>query len=88
MPKISKIQVTKGLHWIEVPDLDLYIMCGCPADAVKHLMKRGLIVARARNGVAFETGPNAILLSDVSIQNGFFPTFPNSPYCICFTGRV
>ena len=79
MPKISKIQVAKGMYWIEVPDLDLYIICGCPADAVKHLMKRGLIVARERTGVEFETGPNAILLSDISIQNGFFSNLSEFP---------
>jgi hemerythrin len=79
MPKISKIQVAKGIYWIEVSDLDLHIMCGCPADAVKHLMKRGLILARERNGVAFETGPNAILLSDISIQNGFFSNLSEFP---------
>jgi hemerythrin len=71
--------VTKGMYWIEVPDLDLYIICGCPADAVKHLMKRGLIVARERTGVEFETGPNAILLSDITIQNGFFSNLSEFP---------
>ncbi len=79
MSKISKIQVTKGLYWVEVPELELYIMCGCPADSVKHLMKRGLIVAREKNGVAFETGPNAILLSDISVQNGFFSNLSEFP---------
>jgi len=79
MPKISKIQVTAGLYWIEVPEIDLYVMCGCPADSVKHLMKRGLIVARAKNGVPYETGPNAILLSDVSVQNGFFSNLSEFP---------
>jgi len=79
MPKISKIQVTNGLYWVEVPELDLRIMCGCPADSVKHLMKRGLIVGREKNGVAFETGPNAILLSDISVQNGFFSNLSEFP---------
>ncbi|MGD8260783.1 MAG: bacteriohemerythrin [Desulfobacterales bacterium] len=72
MPKMSKFQITKGVYWIEVPEINFYLMCGCPADSVKHLMKRGLIVSREKNGVTFETGPNAILLSDVSVQNGFF----------------
>jgi len=79
MSKISKIQVTKGIYWIEVPELDLYILCGCPADSVKHLMKRGLIVTREKNGFVFETGPNAILLSDISIQNGFFSNLSEFP---------
>ncbi len=79
MSKISKIQVTSGLYWVEVPELDLYIMCGCPADSVKHLMKRGLITAREKDGVTFESGPNAILLSDISIQNGFFSNLSEFP---------
>jgi len=79
MTKITKIQVAKGLYWIEVPEIEIYIMCGCPADSVKHLMKRGLIVARAKNGVTYETGPNAILLSDVSVQNGFFSNLGEFP---------
>jgi hemerythrin len=79
MPKISKIQVTKGLYWVEVPELDLYIICGCPADSVKHLMKRGLIVTREKDSVTFESGPNAILLSDISIQNGFFSNLSEFP---------
>ena len=79
MPKISKIQVTNGVFWVEVPDLNLYIMCGCPADSVKHLSKRGLIVARDKNGIAYETGPNAILLSDISVQNGFFSNLSEFP---------
>lgn len=79
MSHISKIQVTNGLYWVEVPELDLNIMCGCPADSVKHLMKRGLIAAREKNGVTFESGPNAILLSDISIQNGFFSNLSEFP---------
>ncbi len=79
MAKMTKIQVAKGLYWIEVPEIGLYVMCGCPADSVKHLMKRGLIVGRAKNGVTYETGPNAILLSDVSVQNGFFSNLAEFP---------
>lgn len=43
-------------------------MCGCPPDAVKHLMKRGLIITTEKKGIACETGPNAILLSDMLLQ--------------------
>ena len=45
-------------------------LCGCPVDAVKHLAKKGFIASVERDGVEFETGPNAILLSDLTIQNG------------------
>lgn len=68
MSKITKIKVSNGIYWIEIPEADLFIMCGCPPDSVKHLMKRGLIVTTEQDGVSFETGPNAILLSDVMLQ--------------------
>ncbi|TAN56625.1 MAG: MBL fold metallo-hydrolase, partial [Rhodospirillales bacterium] len=68
--KIRNIQVAKGVHWIEIQDADLRVLCGCPADSVKHLIKRGLIVPQELKGVACETGPNAILLSDLPLQNG------------------
>ena len=68
MTKIAKIQVTDGVYLVDIPDARLHILCGCPADIVKHLMKRGLIVTKEQNGVVFETGPNAVLLSDVLVQ--------------------
>ncbi len=66
-------------YWVEIPDADLNILCGCPADAIKHLKKRGLVEAVTREGVTFETGPNAILLSDVLIQNGSFSNLTEFP---------
>ena len=69
MRKIKMIEVAPGISWIEVPEVDLRVLCGCPADSVKHLMKRGLIVPSELDGVKFELGPNAILLSDVLLQN-------------------
>ncbi|MBF0101877.1 MAG: cyclic nucleotide-binding domain-containing protein [Desulfobacterales bacterium] len=68
--KIKKIKVTTGVFWVDIAEANLYILCGCPADAVKHLMKRRLIIAAEKGGHSYETGPNAILLSDISIQNG------------------
>ncbi|MEW5772444.1 MAG: bacteriohemerythrin [Thermodesulfobacteriota bacterium] len=76
---LKKIEVVDGVFWIEVPDADLRILCGCPADSVKHLMKRGLIVPAERRGVRCETGPNAILLSDVLVQNGAFSNLAEFP---------
>ncbi|ABK44954.1 cyclic nucleotide-binding protein [Magnetococcus marinus MC-1] len=70
MDKLQKVSVARGIFWVEAPDADLRILCGCPADSVKHLMKRGLIQQREKGGVPCETGPNAILLSDVMLQNG------------------
>jgi glyoxylase-like metal-dependent hydrolase (beta-lactamase superfamily II) len=46
---------------------------------VKHLVLRGLIQTVTRNGVTYETGPNAILLSDLLIQNGGFANLTEFP---------
>ncbi|OGV62919.1 MAG: cyclic nucleotide-binding protein [Lentisphaerae bacterium RIFOXYB12_FULL_65_16] len=70
MAMLTKIKVAAGVYWVEAPEADLRVLCACPADSVKHLMKRGLILTREELGVAFETGPNAILLSDVLVQKG------------------
>ncbi|EPY02783.1 bacteriohemerythrin [Magnetospirillum fulvum] len=79
MPLLRKIEVTTGVWWVEVPQAGLCVLCGCPADVVKHLMKRGLIVSTEMNGVPFETGPNAILLSDAMVQNGSFSNLAEFP---------
>lgn len=76
---IHKIDVARGIHWVEVPEADLRVMCGCPADAVKHLIKRGLILSHEVKGIVCETGPNAILLSDLSLQNGEFANLAEFP---------
>lgn len=76
---IQKVEVANGIHWIEVPEVGLRVLCGCPADAVKHLVKRGLIQKREVKGVACETGPNAILLSDHAIQSGEFANLAEFP---------
>ena len=73
------IMVAQGVHWVAIPEADLSILCGCPADSVKLLMKKGLIVATEKNGVAIETGPNAILLSDVPTQNETFCNLSEFP---------
>ncbi|MDO8607965.1 MAG: bacteriohemerythrin [Phaeospirillum sp.] len=72
MSGLRKVDVTPGIVWVEVPEVDLRILCGCPADAVKHMMRRGLILPVEVGGVRCESGPNAILLSDVMVQNGAF----------------
>jgi hemerythrin len=77
--KMKKIKVTTGVYWVEFPAAKLYVLCGCPADSVKHLMKRGLIIPVEKNGVVFETGPNTILLSDVSLQQEQFSNLAEFP---------
>ena len=73
------LKVAAGIHWIDIPEADLRILCGCPADCVKHLMKRGLVIRTEVAGTVFETGPNAILLSDISLQNGEFSNLSEFP---------
>ena len=67
---IRKLVVANGIYFVEIPEAGLYLLCGSPADSVKHLFRRGIIQTTERNGVSFENGPNAILLSDSMIQNG------------------
>jgi hemerythrin len=79
MSKIRKFQVTEGLYWVEVPEADLFIQCGSPADSVKHLMKMGLITSAIKDGISIETGPNVILLADVSLQNSHVTNLAEFP---------
>ncbi|MCH8837226.1 MAG: cyclic nucleotide-binding domain-containing protein [Candidatus Marinimicrobia bacterium] len=76
---MEHIQIADGIHWVAIPEADLKILCGCPADSVKHLMKKGLIVKKKIGDVQFETGPNAILLSDILIQRGSFGNLAEFP---------
>ncbi len=76
---IQKIKVTNGVYWISIPEVDLRLLCGCPADVVKHLKRKGLIQTISMYGEEYETGPNAILLSDVMIQNGQFSNMVEFP---------
>src|SRR5512136_1176143 len=76
---MEKLKVANGIWWVEVPEADLRILCGCPEDSVKHLMKRGLIQEKQKGGVSFETGPNAILLSDTPSQKGSFANLSEFP---------
>ncbi|MEO5349066.1 MAG: bacteriohemerythrin [Magnetococcus sp. YQC-3] len=76
---IHKIEVANGIFWVEIPAANLRILCGSPMDSVKHLMKQGLIAPTEKLGVACETGPNAILLSDRMLQNGEFANLGEFP---------
>ena len=69
---IQKSKIIEGVYYIQIPEVNLYIQCGSPAESVKHLIKQGFITKTSKDGIEFETGPNAILLSDIMIQNGEF----------------
>ena len=79
MPKIRTTRVTSGVYWVEVPEAGLYVVCGCPADTIKHLIKQGLVTPVENGCVRYETGPDAILLSDILIQNGNFANLSEFP---------
>lgn len=77
---MKKIKVSSGVYWVEVPEADVYLLCGCPADSVKHLIKKGLIISDGEDsGFYYETGPNAILLSDIPIQRELFTNMSEFP---------
>jgi hemerythrin len=73
------VTVSSGVQLVEIPEAGLSVLCGCPADSVKLLMKKGLIAGYSKDGVAMETGPNAILLSDASTQHETFCNLSEFP---------
>ena len=79
MAKIKRMELIRGVYWVRIPEADLCMLCGCPEDSGKHLMQRRLIVPTEQDGVSFETGQNAILLSDASLQNGKFCNLAEFP---------
>jgi hemerythrin len=79
MSPMDASKVTKGVWFVRIPEAGLYVLCGCPPDVVKHLMRRGAIAETSVKGTVFETGPNAILLSDVAIQGGTFCNMAEFP---------
>ena len=76
---MEKIKITEGVYWVNIPSADLRILCGSPADIVKHLMRMGLIAKRETGKFVWETGPNAILLADHASQNGDFCNLAEFP---------
>jgi len=79
MSDIQVVEVCTGVSWVGIAAARLQLLCGCPADVVKFLIQRGLIHTEISAGVRFESGPNAILLSDVMIQNGSFANLSEFP---------
>lgn len=79
MSYFKKIEVSRGIYWVEIEEINLRLLCGSPADSVKHLMKMGLILTKEENSIKYESGPNAILLSDIMLQNGNFSNMAEFP---------
>lgn len=79
MSKIEKIEITDGVYWVAIAKAGLKLLCASPADTVKHLIKVGLIHKTEKNGVQYERGPSAILLSDIMVQNGEFSNLAEFP---------
>lgn len=81
--KILCKKIANGVYFVEIKEKNLRILCGCPADSVKHLRKAGIInkvtVEKDGKDITYETGPNAILLSDVPVQNGDFSNLSEFP---------
>lgn len=72
MPLIEIQKITSGAWWVAIPAANLRLLCGAPANVVKHLRKKGFISTTVQKGITFETGPNAILLADTPYQHGNF----------------
>ncbi|NVK18794.1 MAG: bacteriohemerythrin [Methylocystaceae bacterium] len=79
MSHIRKSKLASGVFWLDFLGADLRVLCGCPADSVKHMMKRGVIMSNEASPVFHESGPNAILLSDLTVQKGSFANLGEFP---------
>ena len=76
MKKIIKTKVLDGCYYIQIPSINFSILCASPADVIKHLKKRELICPLDDG---YENGPDAILLSDISVQNFQFSNLCEFP---------
>ncbi|MGD9940934.1 MAG: bacteriohemerythrin [Clostridia bacterium] len=76
---MTRKDIAPGVSVVEVPEADLTVLCGCPENAVKLLIKAGVIHKTEQKGVVYETGPNVVLLSDVPVQNGMFSNLAEFP---------
>lgn len=76
---MRKVEVSTDIYWIDAPEAGLFILCCCSADSVKHLIKKRLIRSESLNGTSFETRLNAILLSDLPLQNERFSNLAEFP---------
>lgn len=76
---MRKFQITNGVYFLDCHEVGLRILCGCPMDSIKLLMRAGFIQRIEDENWLWETGANAILLSDISVQNGSFSNLTEFP---------
>ncbi|NIZ19304.1 MBL fold metallo-hydrolase [Entomospira culicis] len=76
---MRKFQITNGVYFLDCHEVGMRILCGCPMDSVKLLMRAGFIQRIEDEQWLWESGANAILLSDVSVQNGSFSNLTEFP---------
>ena len=76
---IETTKVTNGVYYLNIKEANIRILCGTPSDVVKLLMKQELITSKMQDGFFCESGPNAILLSDLTIQNFSFSNLCEFP---------
>ncbi|MBF0589316.1 MAG: response regulator [Magnetococcales bacterium] len=79
MGDLLPVQAAPGVMWLKIPEAGLKILCGCPGEVVKTLMRKGFVTTVTQDDVTFETGPNVILLSDQLVQNGAFANLAEFP---------
>ncbi len=79
MKYIQKTEVSLGIFYIEIKEANLRILCSSPPDVVKHLISKKHISKKELAGVIYETGPNAILLNDLNVQNLSFTNLCEFP---------
>jgi hemerythrin len=72
-------QLSQGIALVDIPEAGLSVLCGCPENAVKFLFRQGVIHKLEASGVRYESGPNAILLSEIPVQNGRFTNVAEFP---------
>ena len=76
---MKKNRIMEGVYLLEAPEAKLSLLCGCPENVIKFLIKQGHVRTIAKDGESFETGPNAILLSELPVQGGRFCNLAEFP---------
>lgn len=76
---MRKTDLANGMSIVDIPDAGLSVLCGCPENAIKFLIKSGAVSQVESGGLRFETGPNAILLSERPVQGGRFRNLGEFP---------